>query len=245
MNAVRGIAMIWFGCSLMTYGGTQADLYSSNQVPESPEPFPAIYQNYQILPGTISPDQRYALIYPKRSLLYGLKDYGLFLVALKPFRVLSQLPLGNSNLAENVRCGFSSNWAKDSSAVVMIVESRWGAEKVSVVALKNGEVTRRTELTSRVRKEVKSSFLASKAPRYNDHYDFVFEEDSASEDGSSPRQGWDLDNAGHVLIDCICSTDPKGIDPQGWTVKFTGIWDIGKGTFLKKNILRLPSPDLR
>lgn len=81
MNGVRGIAMIWFGCCLMSYGGIQADLYSSNQVPESPEPFPAIYQNYQILPGTVSPNQQYALIYPKRSLLYDLQDYGLFLVA--------------------------------------------------------------------------------------------------------------------------------------------------------------------
>ena len=127
----------------------------------------------------------------------------------------------------------------------MIVESRWGAEKVSVVALKDGAVTRRTKLTSRVRKEVKPSFLASKAPRYNDHYDFVFEEDSASEEGPDSKQGWDLDNAGHVVIDCICTTDPKEIDPQGWTVKFTGVWDVGKETFLKKNIVRLPSPDLR
>ena len=242
MNVVRCIAMIWLGCGVIVYAGEQADAYSSSQEMKPPEPFPAIYQNYQILPGTVSPNQQYALIYPKRSLLYQLDDYGLFLVALKPFRVLSQLPLGNSNLAENARCGFSSNWAKDSSALVMVVESRWGAEKVSVMVLKDGEVIRRTELTSRVIKLVGSSFRQSKAPPYNENYDFVFEEDPDSESGVC---GWDLDNAGHVVIDCICSTDPKGIEPRGWTVKFTGIWDIGKQAFLKKSIVRLPAPDLR
>jgi hypothetical protein len=123
----------------------------------------------------------------------------------------------------------------------MITESRWGPEKVSVVALKDGEVTHRTELTSRVRKEVKPSFRQSKARPYNEYYDSVFEQGAESNDW----QGWDLDNAGHVLIDCICTTDPKGIDPEGWKVKFTGVWDIGKGTFLKKKVVRLPSVDLR
>ena len=246
MNATLGAIVASLTCCLTASGGSQADLYSSNHEPSPPEPFPAAYKDYQILPGTISPDLQYALIYPKRTRLYELEDYHLFFATLRPFHELSSLPLGDSNLAENARNSYASNWAQNSSAVVMIVGSRWGPEKVSVIALHHGKITKQSELTSEVRSLVKPSFRRSHAERYNDYHDFVFSEGYSSSDGwvdvplHSGRQGWDLDDTGHVLIDCVCTTDPKHIDRHGWTVHFTGIWDIGKASFLKKEWVRIP-----
>ncbi len=51
--------------------------------------------------------------------------------------------------------------------------------------------------------------------------------------------GWDLDNAGHVLIHCTCTTDPKNLDPHQWTVRFSGTWDIARGEFTEKNVSRV------
>src|SRR5436309_6488 len=62
--------------------------YDGGFEPKPPSPFPAAYQDYQILPNTISPDHQYAFIYPKRSRLYELPDPVLYLAALEPFRVL-------------------------------------------------------------------------------------------------------------------------------------------------------------
>jgi hypothetical protein len=230
MNTIFCAIVVWLTCVLAVYGHTQSELYSSNHEPLLPAPLPAAYKDYQVLPGTISPDQQYGLIYPKRSRLYELRHYGLFLAALKPFRVLSQLPLGNSNLAENARCYFESNWAKDSSAVVMIAGSRWGPEKVSVVALGKGRVVERAELTAAVRRMVQPDFQKAHASPYNEYYDFVF----------TGSYSWDLDQAGHVRIDCECTTDPKNIDPHRWTVHFIGSWDIGRSRLQQKKLVRVP-----
>ena len=110
---------------------TPASRYSEGEEPILPEPLPAAYRDYQVLPGTFSPDEHYALLYPKRSRLYSLDDYGLYLVTFHPFRVLSRLPLGHSNLCLNARCDYVCRWAADSSVVVMVAGGRWGAERVS------------------------------------------------------------------------------------------------------------------
>ena len=231
---------------MVAYGDTQSDLYSSNHEPQPPAPFPTAYKDYQILPGTISPNQQYALIYPKRSRLYELHNYGLFLAALKPFRILSRPPLGNSNLAENARCYFESNWANDSSAVVMIAGGRWGPERVSIVALHDGKVVKQSELTSEVRRLVQTDFQKSHANPYNDYYNFVMEQGYTSNGKlvdvpkDSTQQGWDLDGDGHVHVDCVCTTDPKNIEPHSWTVHFTGVWDIKAGHFQQKTFERVP-----
>jgi len=59
--------------------------YGSGYEPKSPVPFPAEFKDYQILPGTISPDQKFAFIYPKRSRLYELATYNLFLGGTQSF----------------------------------------------------------------------------------------------------------------------------------------------------------------
>lgn len=246
MNTTFRVIVVWLIFSLAAYGDTQSDLYSSNHEPAPPAPFPAAYKDYQILPGTVSPNQRYALIYPKRSRLYELRHQGLFLAALEPFHILTQLPLGYSNLAENARCSFASNWAKDSSAVVMIVGSRWGPEKVSIIALHEGKVVKQAELAAKVHRLVQADFQKSRSSRYNKYYDFVLEQGYtinsklADVPEDSAQQGWDLDEAGGVHIDCVCTTDPKDTDPRRWTVHFTGVWDISASRFQRQKFVRVP-----
>ena len=155
---------------------TPSEDYGRGEQPTPPEPLPATYRDYQVLPGSLSPDQRYALLYPQRALIYGMHDYGLFLVAFHPFRVLSELPLGHSNLCINARCDYACHWTADSSAVVFVASSRWGPERVSAIRLQGGRVRHRVELTARVRRLVRTDFVHSKAARYNDYYDFVFSE---------------------------------------------------------------------
>src|SRR5436305_15219078 len=99
--------------------------YDSGYEPKPPIPFPAEFKDYQILPETISPDQKFAFIYPKRLRLYQLETYDLFLATLNPFQTLSNIPLGHSNLAQNARCYYAAAWSKDSSTTVFIAGNRW------------------------------------------------------------------------------------------------------------------------
>jgi len=115
-----------------------------------------------------------------------------------------------------------------------VAGSRWGPEKVWAVQLRDGNVAKKTDLTAAVRQQVLPDFKKSQAARYNDHYDFVFDEET--EDTS----GWKLDDQAHVIIDTTCTTDPKELDTRRWAVRFKGTWDIAAGKFLEKSLARIP-----
>jgi hypothetical protein len=206
--------------------------YSNGVIPAPPCPFPKQFKDYQILPSSISPDKQYALIYPKRSVLYQLKEYSLYLVSLNPFRILTAIPLRYSNLAGNAHGSYAVNWSKDSLAVVMVEGRKWGADKVFLTTIRNGNVGSITDLTEKITFEVDPDFTESKASRFNYCNDFLFYADRTTE--------WNFLNNTQVQINCICTTDPAGEKEKAWTVRFQGVWDIHKGEFSSQKITRLP-----
>jgi hypothetical protein len=210
------------------------ETYGSGYEPKPPVPFPSTYKDYQILPGTISPDQRHAFVYPKRSVLFDIRNPRLFLAALDPFRILSHIPTSGTLLTANARGYYAANWSKDSSTAVFVAGSRWGPEKVWVLEFRDGKVASQTDVTAVVRQQVLPDYRKSHAERYNDYYDFVFDEDHEDTDG------WKLDDAGQLIIDTVCTTDPKALDPHGWTAEFKGTWDISGAKFVQKSVARIP-----
>jgi hypothetical protein len=202
--------------------------YSNGVIPTPPCPFPEQFKDYQILPSSISPDGQYALIYPKRSVLYELKEYSLYLVSLNPFRILTIIPLRWSNLAENDHGWYQVNWSKNSTAVVMIEGAKWGADKVYLTTVRNGNAGSLTDLTQQVTREVEDSFLQSKASRFNEFYEFWIGGDS-----------WEFLNNNQIQIRDECTNDPKRLSKKSWNVRFEGVWDISKGEFTSKKITRL------
>lgn len=238
-------SLVVFGVvlSLVANGFAAEHTYDSGFEPKPPISFPAAYKDYQILPRTVSPDQRYAFIYPKRSRLYGLRKCGLFLAALEPFAVLSEIPRGHSNLAANAHGYYAANWAKNSSTAVFIGGSKWGPDKVWVLSLRDGKFANRIDLTAAVRQQVLPDFKKSRTERYNERYDFIFDSEDRQTvvDGETlAERGWDLDDRGHVVIECTCTTDPKELDPHRWAVRFKGTWDIVNAKFIRKDFTRIP-----
>src|SRR4051812_41463150 len=209
---------------------TDEQTYDSGYEPKPSTSFPSEYKDYQILPGTISPDRRYAFLYPKRSVLFEIRKPRLFLVALDPFRILSQVPTGYSLLAGNAHGYYAASWSKGSSTAVFLVGSRWGPEKVWVLQVGDGNLAKRTDLTAEVRQQVIAAFKKSHAARYNHYYDFVFDEETET------LAGWKLDEDGHVAVDTTCTTDPKELDAHRWAVRFKGTWDIAHGKFAQKAV---------
>ena len=55
-------------------------------------------------------------------------------------------------------------------------------------------------------------FKKLRAERYNEYYDFIFDSEDKQtvvDNETLAERGWDLDDRGHVMIDCTCTTDPK------------------------------------
>ncbi|PYL52736.1 MAG: hypothetical protein DMF29_10385 [Verrucomicrobia bacterium] len=207
------------------------ETYDSGFEPIPPNPFPAAFKDYQILPGTVSPDRQYGLIYPKRSRLYELASYGLYLAQLKPFRVVTKIPLRYSNLASNAHGSYAVDWAKDSSAVVVVEGIKWGPDKVFLVPLHDRKAGKRVDLTAEVRKQLQPDFNAAHTDRYNGFFDFIFDDEIPGT--------WQMKD-GTVIIQCMCTTDPKGLEGHSWTATFKGIWDIAKGRFVQHEVTRVP-----
>lgn len=204
--------------------------YDSGFEPKPPTPFPAAYKDYQILPDSFSPDKRYALIYPKRSLLFGLPKYGLFLAELNPFKVVTEIPLKYSTLTASGRGYYDLHWANNSSAVVVVEGIKWGAGSVFLVPIHKGVAGKIVDLTDEVRKQVMADFNKVKPPRYNEYFAFIFVSD---------HDWWGINDKGQVEIQVTCTTQPKP-GPKPWQGTFKGLWDIDHGKWIRRSFERDP-----
>jgi hypothetical protein len=113
----------------------------------------------------------------------------------------------------------------------MIEGSKWGADRVYLATIRNGNAGSLTDLTQQVTSEVDSDFLQSKASRFNDTFEFIF---------FGYSTGWDFLNNNQIQIRYQCTNDPKSLSKKSWNVRFEGVWDISKGEFASKKIIPLP-----
>lgn len=241
MSRTFSIALAWLVLVFRVQLHAEDKSYDEGFEPKPPCPFPSAYADYQILPGSISPNGQYALIYPKRSVLYETKRPRLILISLCPFRLLLDVARPRS-LAGNSHGYYTVRWAEDSSAVLAVAGIKWGPEKVWLVPANRARAGRVTDLTAEIRKVVSPDFKKSKAPRYNDYFDFIFEsEPTQSVVTGEPfaERGWDINAHAQVVIHCTCTTDPKEMDDPSWTVRFQGTWDIPTGRFIEKSFTRI------
>jgi len=221
MNARRPIliltlALLLFPLWLRAEGYTYDDGFE----PKPPAPFPAEFKDYQILPGSISPDGACGLIYPKRSVVLDLDKPGLYLAQLKPFLILKEIPLTH-DLESGAHGSYDVDWAKDSSLFLVTEGSKWGPDSVFLVTMNHGKVGSITNLITEIRKKLQSAYnkVKAKVERYNDYYDYIFDSDNV--------EGWNIVNHNRQIdIWCICTTNPKPPRAGAWEADFAGLWDI-------------------
>ena len=222
--------IVLLACRLVAEGPPQPALSA---------PLPEPYKNYELLPGSVSPDQKLALLNPKRSayrpevpLDKPLQGH-LYLVSLSPFKILSTFP-GDFFLYEGGHYSYVHEWAKNSSAILVTENAKWGPDQIYLATVPEGKDPKFEEMVARVRKLVHPDFKASKAEPFNDNYDFIFYTEYQKVDA------WSFNEKGEVVVNCICLTDPKDMDKHNWTVRFQGTWNIARASFTKAEWTRLP-----
>jgi len=195
---------------------------------DSADGLPAKYaKDYLIASNTISPEREFAVMYPANEPKLSDSDY---VVALKPFAVLTKLATDRPYFRNENHGSLKATWSGDSSAVLITLGIKWGPGDVFLVELKNGKAARTTNLLAKVRAALLPDYRKAKAGKYNDTYDFVFEE--------ADNNGFEFGGAGHVRINVFATTDPKGVSNSVWEGRFTGAWDIGHAKFTSAKVTR-------
>jgi hypothetical protein len=210
----------------------------SNEGEDTSVGLPKEYADYFVAANTLSPDKKFAVIYPladlcdeepKKSSENRCQDY---LVALQPFQVLTKLETKWPQFKNKNHGGMNASWSKDGSAVLVTLDSKWGPGDIFLYELRNGKLERSTNLLQKVHDLLVPDYKKAKASRYNDYFDFIFD----TEEGISVCEFADLT---HVRIRGTATTDPKGMpDEKAWNGKVEATWDIPSAKFISQKVTR-------
>jgi hypothetical protein len=203
----------------------------ADQSPAAPGPkFPAPYSDYQIADASPSPNGKFAVIL--RDITNGddnpdepSKNY---FVALSPFHVLARLPTNACFIERTRQGGLGVNWAKDSSAVILVQEGKFGPEKIYVLNLVDGTIAKKTDLYGAMHQAVLPDFKKAGADAFNDNFDFFIDNDNA----------WTFNDSNRIVIDCEFTNDPRLSARVSWTGHLTGIWDAKQSKFIEQHFTR-------
>jgi sugar lactone lactonase YvrE len=185
-------------------------------------------KNYLIARSTISPNKKYAVIYPTDDYYESSDNAKDYLVALQPFSILRPLDSKWPYFEHKSHGGLSAEWSDDSSVGLITIDSKWGPGDVLLVEFRDGKLNRMTNILRKTHDLVLPSYLKAKAERYNDDVDFVFVEDAT----------FKLDGASRVVIDAAVDTTPNdlGLSPRAWHGHVEAMWDITGAKFTSKKV---------
>jgi len=174
------IVVLAAGWSLCPGGVTwSAESDPDNYQKDSGAGLPGEYaKNYLILKSSMSRDEKFALIYPTLEFSES-KEAKNFLVALNPFRVLTALPTDSPYFDHKSNSALGAEWSEDGSTVLITLDGKWGPMDVWLVELSGDKLKRMTNLLEKTRELLRPKFRATKPKpeRYNDYFEFIFEEE--------------------------------------------------------------------
>lgn len=179
---------------------------------------------YELDADSISPDGRFGVIVPNAKSGFENAEIARdFLVALKPFQILA----GNKGSYYRGANGMAVDWTRDSSAALVTLAGRWGTISATLFELRDGRVTRCTNLLAEVDKQVAPRFPKGKVQPYSGNQLFSPE----------TTDSWSFsDNGKQVLIELDGNTAPNSAPGLQWQVSFKGTWSVPEARWIEKKI---------
>ena len=186
-------------------------------------------KNYKVLKSSVSRDEKFALIYPTREFSES-KEAKNFLVALKPFQVLTALPTDMPHFDGRSHSALGAEWSEDGTMVLITLDGKWGPMDVWLVELGGDKMKRMTNLLEKARELLRPKFRAAKPQpeRYNDFFEFIFLEEEGGACMFEPN--------GLVRIYTKATNDPKGGARRPWRFLLDAKWDIAKAKFVSQKM---------
>ena len=235
----RSIIVLAVACSMISCGFSvfAADEDSQTEEEDSSAGLPEQYaKNYLITGSTISPDKKFAVIYPtlqaeeaadSANNPEGIKDH---IVALQPFTILGELQTKYPYFQNESHGGISAEWSADSSVALITLDGKWGPHDVFLLEFRDSKLARTTNVLAKAHDRLLPDYRKSKAEPYNDIFDFIFDD----EDGPV----FELDGNNRVLIDGEAMTDPKGLSNHKWSAHLKAVWNIAQAKFTEEKVTR-------
>ena len=191
----------------------------------------AYAKNYLIAASTLSPNKKFAVIYPKTD-PEEFPEGKNYLVALQPFAILDPLDTKYPYFKNESHGGLSAEWSEDNSIALITEEGKWGPGDIFLAETRDGKLSRMTNLLAKLHDLLKPDFAKAKPKpeSYNDAVDFVFEEES--------EPICQLDGTSAVKINAETTNDPKGMSKHGWTGRVKAVWDIAAAKFTEQKVTR-------
>ncbi len=209
----------------------------STQAEDTSAGLPEQYADFLIASASLSPDKKIAVIYPKMTVCTDEPENGTenrckdYLVALQPFQILTALETKWPDFQNKNHGGMTVVWSKDGTAVLVTLDSKWGPGDIFLYEIRDGKLTRSTNLLGKVDALLVPDFKKSKADPYNDNFDFTFvvEETPLCQFADST----------HVRIRGTATTDPKDIPGiKAWDGAVEATWDIPQAKFTSQKVTR-------
>jgi hypothetical protein len=218
------VVVCWISFSAALLAAEQ----SSEQGEDSSAGLPDQYaKNYLVAASTISPDKKFAVIYPTED-PEEVRHGGNYLVSLQPFAVLGKLDTKWPYFKNESHGGLSADWSDDSSVALVTLDGKWGPHDVFLLELRDGKLARATNILAKAHDLLLPSYRKSKAEPYNDNFDFIFD----GEEGPVFK----VDGTTRVVIDGDAVTDPKGLSRRSWRAHLKASWDIPEAKFTSKKV---------
>jgi sugar lactone lactonase YvrE/tetratricopeptide (TPR) repeat protein len=187
-------------------------------------------KNYLVARSTISPDKKFAVIYPNEAMEDAASDEEIknYLVRLEPFAILKTLDTKRPYFQHESHGGISAEWSDDSSVALITLDSKWGPGDIFLAEFHDGKLSRMTNILRKAHDLLVPNYRKARAERYNDYYDFIFVEDTT----------FKLDGTNRVLINASTHTSPNdlGLDPDAWRGHVEATWDIKQGKFTSSEV---------
>src|SRR6266571_4440238 len=174
-------------------------------------------KNYLIARSTISPNKKFAVIYPTDDYYQSSDNAKDYLVTLQPFGILGALQAEEPYFQHQSHGGISAKWSDDSAVALITLDGKWGPHDVFLVEFHNGKSSRMTNILRKAHDLLPPNERKA-----------IFVEDTT----------FQLDGASGVVIDANVHTSPNdlGLSADTWRGHVEATWDVKQAKFTSKEV---------
>jgi hypothetical protein len=186
-------------------------------------PSPTASPAGSVVPESISPNGRYG-VFVVDSQKEDAKPKNL-LVHVEPFQVVTAID-GEPFLKGYLKNSLAVSWARDSSAVLVIVDGYWGINALQLVDLRKPGSVKQTDLLEAMVK------ISKRELHFWPHFHV-----------SDTDVKWEISNGRRLRIACDGDTESNNLEATPSYMHFEGVWNLDKTKWDMQKCRKTKAPD--
>ncbi len=188
--------------------------------------YPEVPKEYEVGKETLSPDGRFALLYPVRNEESDEASVPNVLVRLKPYAVLQEIDIGNGVGWIGSRGAPAAKW-NGNNFVAVWRKMKWGDEYLVIYEIENDKVKRVEKPWPEIVKYFDHDFhgrFLKKYPKESDTYTFVSDDPHEKNFEFKDHK---------LLLKIFADNKPNLAAGPHWTAELHAVWDLDTAKFDK------------